>query len=88
MGSGRRTGCTVKPNPRDYDGHGAVDGERGILHWGIAVKSPVRACHLFRDASAVYLSASSLNASWRVYYTAYHPQPDRVLVRPILWVLR
>ncbi len=59
---------------RDYDGNGAVDGERGILTGASLVKLPVRACHLFRECFAVYLSeiASSLNAFlWRVYYAPH-----------------
>lgn len=72
----------VRNRIRDYDGNGAVDGERGILTGASLVKLPVRACHLFRECFAVYLSgASSLNAFlWRVYYAAYLLQPDRVLV--------
>lgn len=73
----------VRNRIRDYDGNGAMDGERGIFTGASLVKLSVRACHLFRECFAVYLSgASSLNAFlWRVYYAAYLLQPDRVLVR-------
>lgn len=62
----------VRNRIRDYDGNGAMDGERGILTGASLVKLPVRACHLFRECFAVYLSgASSLTLFFGAYITPH-----------------